>query len=269
MLKADFSRQSFLGADSQQTFESLPVAIVGLGGGGSQIAQQLAHIGFVNFILFDSDTISDSNLNRLVGSTQRDVDKKQLKVDIAKRLIKGIRPKASVKCINARWQNCAQEIRRSELIFGCVDSFGERRELEMCSRRYLIPYIDIGMDVHIIGDSPPRMAGQIILSMPNDICMYCMDYLNQTNLEKEAALYGDVGGRPQVVWSNAILASTAVGIAVQLLTNWTRNVDICKYYSFDGNSGTVQPHQKDPFVKNKICTHYHSHEVGDPIFMKL
>jgi tRNA A37 threonylcarbamoyladenosine dehydratase len=42
-----FSRQSFLGPDSQQIIEAATVGVVGLGGGGSQIVQALAHIGFL------------------------------------------------------------------------------------------------------------------------------------------------------------------------------------------------------------------------------
>ena len=40
-----FSSQSFLGAEAGHVFESAIVGIVGLGGGGSHIAQQLAHVG--------------------------------------------------------------------------------------------------------------------------------------------------------------------------------------------------------------------------------
>jgi hypothetical protein len=41
-------------------------------------------------------------------------------------------------------------------------------------------------------------------------------------LAAEAARHGDAGGRPQVVWPNGALASTAVGLAVDLVTGWTR-----------------------------------------------
>lgn len=63
-------------------------------------------------------------------------------------------------------------MRRCDLIFGCVDSFAERAELEASCRRYLIPYLDIGMDVHQAGDEPPVMGGQVILSMPDGPCMF-------------------------------------------------------------------------------------------------
>ncbi len=68
-----FSRQSFLGNGAEDALAAAKVAIVGLGGGGSHVAQQLAHVGFRHFKLFDGDLIEDSNLNRLVGGTEIDV----------------------------------------------------------------------------------------------------------------------------------------------------------------------------------------------------
>jgi tRNA A37 threonylcarbamoyladenosine dehydratase len=80
-------RQSFLGSESENILKSLRVAIIGLGGGGSHIAQQLAHVGVGNLFLFDFDMIDKegTNLNRLVGATEADVKEGKLKVDIAKR----------------------------------------------------------------------------------------------------------------------------------------------------------------------------------------
>ena len=49
-----FDRQSFLGVNSQSIIQSTKVGIVGLGGGGSHVVQQLAHIGFLNFVIFDN-----------------------------------------------------------------------------------------------------------------------------------------------------------------------------------------------------------------------
>ena len=66
-MKVDrYSRQSFLGPDSEEYIARCTVAIPGLGGGGSQIVQQLAHIGFQNYVLYDDDVVEESNLNRLI-----------------------------------------------------------------------------------------------------------------------------------------------------------------------------------------------------------
>ena len=264
-----FSRQSFLGEYSQDIIEDMTVAIIGLGGGGSHIVQQLAHIGFLNYILYDSDTISDSNLNRLVGGTMEDVINARLKVDIASRVIKSIRPEANILGINKKWQDNPNLIRKANVIFGCVDSFSQRKELEICSRRYLIPYIDIGMDVHVIDGEPPRMAGQVILSMPGEPCMTCMGFLSEEKLGREAGRYGDVGIKPQVVWSNGILASSAVGIAIDILTNWTERRSQSFYLSYDGNIGTLNMHPKFQYMKLNKCGHYPPNEVGDPVYKTL
>jgi hypothetical protein len=48
-----------------------------------------------------------------------------------------------------------------QIVFGCVDSYQGRHELEVVGRRYLMHYIDIGMDVH--GPDPPVIGGQRII----------------------------------------------------------------------------------------------------------
>ena len=73
MSKERFSRQSFLGPDSEARIARCTVGVAGLGGGGSHIIQQLAHIGFQRFVTYDGDVVEDSNLNRLVGATSVDV----------------------------------------------------------------------------------------------------------------------------------------------------------------------------------------------------
>ena len=49
-----------------------------------------------------------------------------------------------------------------------------RRELEIACRRYLMHYIDIGVDVH--GEDRPVIGGQVMLSSPGGPCMTCMGF---------------------------------------------------------------------------------------------
>jgi len=78
--------------------------------------------------------------------------------------------------------------------------------------------------------------------------------------------YGAAGGRPQVVWSNGILASTAVGIITQLLTPWLNNPPDFIYLDYDGNLGTLTPNDRMNLFRGKTCSHHPNHEVGDPLF---
>ena len=261
--RGDFSRQSFLGPNSQDVIERCVVGIVGLGGGGSHIAQQLAHLGFLNYVLFDKDKIEDSNLNRLVGGTEQDVIKGTLKVEIAKRTIRAIRPIANVETHETAWQENASALRRCDLVFGSLDGFDQRRQLEIVTRRYLQPLIDVGMDVVEAGNGTVEIGGQVIVSMPDDLCMCCMGFLNERNLTAEAQKYGDAGPNPQVVWSNGVLASTAVGHAVQIITDWSKNRAPSRYLCYRGSTGALEPHVRLKYAPT-TCTHFPLAKIGDP-----
>src|SRR5262245_26653238 len=125
-----FSRQSFLGATGQANIERCIVGIAGLGGGGAHYVQQLAHVGFMHYVLFDNDVVEDSNLNRMVTATEADVVVGTPKIDAARRSILAVRGMAIIDAHKCRWQEYSEPLRRCDLILGTVDSFAERRELE-------------------------------------------------------------------------------------------------------------------------------------------
>jgi hypothetical protein len=268
MEKKKYTRQSFLGKTAQERFLNTKVAVVGLGGGGSHVAQQLGYVGFAQYALYDPDRYKDVNANRTVGAFESDIDRKTPKVEIAKRMIKKINGPAKVETFRCRWQDKPFSLRSADIIFGCVDGFSQRRELEATARRYLIPYIDIGMDVHPGEEGfPPRMCGQVILSMPGHPCMTCMGFLNATNLAREASQYGVAGDHPQVIWTNGILALLAVSIAVDLLTDWTKSLRKEIYTYYNDNSRTLIPSVKLDYLPSSTCPHFPLAEVGDPVFM--
>lgn len=268
MVESDFSRQSFLGHNSQSELWETRVAIVGVGGGGSQIAQQLAHLGVGKFRLIDPDIIEASNLNRLIGGTAADVETASPKVEILARTIKAIRPEADIEIHRSKWQEVAYSLKDVHTIFGCVDGYRQRDYLESAARRYVIPYIDIGMDVTKIEDSYFAVAGQIIVSRPGCPCMRCIGFLTSERLAREENDYGDAGINPQVVWTNGILASLAVGEFVKLRTPWFPAKDQYVWLELDGNVQTVTK-SRQPCYQNMgdVCTHHGGTDgLGDPFF---
>lgn len=262
-------RQSFLGAESDRIFADCSVAIVGLGGGGSHVAQQLAHLGVEDFVLIDSDRgVEESNLNRLVGATAQDAIEGAKKTLVASRLIKGVSPKACVDCLDGKWQEFHQILRGCDIIFGCVDTYSDRQQLETAARRYLIPYIDIGMDVHDSDDGTFSISGQVILSMPGNLCMRCLGFIRDSLLKKEAENYGAAGARPQVVWANGILASLAVGVFTQLFTPWHNGHAACAYLEYDGNNQSVHTSNRLALMKGTVCPHFREFsDLGDPFWI--
>lgn len=267
MMKDQSLRQSFLGPHSEEILKASKIGFIGLGGGGSHIVQQWAHLGGGNFTIIDFDVIEATNLNRLVGATLEDVKNNELKTSIAKRVIKNINPDAHVSIFNKPWQEVSDQLRDCDLIFGSVDTYQARRDLEIFCRRFLIPYIDIGMDVYEM-ENGYSISGQVIMSIPGSICMHCMQYLREDLLEKEAARYGDAGGKPQVVWPNGVLASTAVGLAVQLLNPWHSNPPGSVYLEYDGVTNTVSVSPRMEYLEHTQCHHFFNTEgMGDPFYL--
>jgi molybdopterin/thiamine biosynthesis adenylyltransferase len=264
----DFSRQSFLGDHSEQLLAGVRVAIAGLGGGGSHIAQQLAHVGVGHYRLIDPDKIEPSNLNRLVTATKADVDDETPKVEILKRTIQGVRPWSTVLVAEKKWQEVDHLVRDAHVVFGCVDGYQQRDYLETAARRFGIPYIDIGMDVTKLSTGSYAVAGQMIMSLPGHPCMRCLGFLTPDKLAQEENRYGDAGINPQVVWTNGMLASLAVGAFMKLLTPWFPNEENYSWLELDGNSQTVTPSRVPNYVpRQSICPHHGGPDgLGDPFF---
>ena len=255
------SRQSFLGPDVESAVERSRVTIVGLCGGGSHVAQQLAHIGFSHFDLVDNDAADDTNINRMVGLTYEEAKYEELKVHVVRQRILAINPKANVVVHPKRWEQVSAALKGSTVIFGCVDSYRVRDELERFARRYLIPYIDVGMDVHGT-DGNFNITGQVILSLPDQPCMRCFGFITDERLAEEAQKYGEAGGKPQVVWPNGVLASTAIAKFMQLVLPWNSTMAPPLFTEYDGNRLLLQASNKVA-VARSACHHYAGGALGD------
>src|SRR5437868_6048909 len=86
-----------LGLDVMRTImHDQVISIVGVGGLGSIIAEHLIHMGFHEINLIDPDVLEMSNLNRVVGAYYEDAQQKRSKVDVVKRHLTHINPKATV-----------------------------------------------------------------------------------------------------------------------------------------------------------------------------
>lgn len=222
----------------QQKISEINVAIVGLGGLGSHIAQQLTYLGVKNFLLIDPDIIEISNLNRLIGAHPADLG--LLKVEIVERMIQKISGNKSIVkkySKDLRSGEVLSALKNVDLIFGCLDKSGPRLILNEFCQSYLVHYIDTGTEIIVDSHSDSKFmkygGGQIIIVSPEGPCMICANLLDiheaATDLlphrEYEANLKrGYISGAPQasasVVSLNGIIASMAVTEFVMLVTSF-------------------------------------------------
>jgi len=268
LLAERFKRQSFLGPESSRIFSTCTIGLVGLGGSGSHANQQLAHLGFECVVMSDGDRVTATNLNRTVNATTADVRRKRSKTDLAERYYRRVLKGARIVNRRTRWENAMEELMACNIIVGSLDTFAARSDLEAFCRRHLIPYVDVGMDV-IQSGAFHEIVGQVILSMPGKPCMRCMGFLTDKLLSREAQSYGVAGGRPQVIWSNGVLCSAAVGIVVDLLTGWSGRNQESLYLNFRGSDlSLTQDPRLEHVIKNN-CPHYPLTDAGDPAWSRL
>jgi hypothetical protein len=242
------------------------VAVVGVSGGGTPIAQQLAHLGIGTTHLIDGDIAEEHHRHRLVGISSAAVKQGWKKVRVAQRLMSRVHPEGLVHTHPCAWQEVHEVLRTCNLVFSCLDGYLARDELERYLRRFHVPLIDIGMDIAQHADGF-GIVGQAILSMPGMHCMRCFGFIRDDLLTEEAARYGEAGERAQVIWPNGALASTAVGMAMGLLLPWHAQLRVPPYLVYDGNSLQVTPSPRLKYLEGVPCPHYGlAISTGDPMF---
>ena len=83
-----------IGKEGIEKLQNAKVAIYGVGGVGSFVAEGLARSGIGNMVLIDNDVVSISNLNRQIHANINTVGKN--KVDVMKERILSINPEVEV-----------------------------------------------------------------------------------------------------------------------------------------------------------------------------
>lgn len=162
------------GPDIQQTLRALRVGIVGCGGTGSAIAEQLVRLGVRNVVLFDADTLTASNVTRVYGSTPAQVG--MLKTDIARNHLQAIAPDLKCTAVNKTitLEGAARELVACDVVFGCTDDNAGRLVLSRFATFYATPVIDLG--VLISNDADGGLSGidgRVTTLAPGEACLVC------------------------------------------------------------------------------------------------
>ena len=149
----------------------MAVAVVGLGGTGSIVAQQLAQLGVGRLLLIDHDVVDRTNLNRLLGATPSDVGK--LKVEVARAAVQAINPAAHCDALKGDVVDdaVAGRLTQMDFIFGCTDSMASRSVLNQLAYQYLIPAIDMGVAIHLVEGHIASVTGRVQMLAPGLACL--------------------------------------------------------------------------------------------------
>jgi molybdopterin/thiamine biosynthesis adenylyltransferase/proteasome lid subunit RPN8/RPN11 len=224
----DRSVRAFGGA-IQQALGQLRVGIVGCGGTGSAVAEQLVRLGVRSFVLFDPDQLSPSNVTRVYGSTPSDVGK--FKTDILAAHLARIAPDAHCDAVTSMitTQSTALRLTECDIVFGCTDDNAGRLVLSRLSTYMLVPVIDCG--VLLTSGASGSLAGidgRVTTLVPGQACLVCRSRIDlaraaaelltpEERRRREDEGYAPALGRvePAVVTYTTLVAATAVSELIE------------------------------------------------------
>jgi len=164
------------GADLQRALGELRVTIVGCGGTGSAVAEQVTRLGVRHLHLIDPDRLSDSNLTRVYGSAPGDIGRP--KADVLAAHVRHIAPDAYVTTAAAMLttQPVASHATASDVIFGCTDDNAGRLVLSRLATYYMTPVFDCGVLISSTGDGKiTGVDGRVTVMTPGQGCLVCRD----------------------------------------------------------------------------------------------
>ncbi|MCC7002036.1 MAG: ThiF family adenylyltransferase [Gemmatimonadaceae bacterium] len=223
-----------LGSAVQETLAGLRVAVVGCGGTGSAVAEQLLRLGVRRFLMFDPDVLSQSNVTRVYGS--RYVDVGRPKVTILKSHLLSIASDAQVDAEQTMITTvgAAKLLAECDVVFGCTDDNAGRMILSRAATYLMLPVIDCG----VLLSSNDRgelkgIDGRVTTLLPGAACLICRQRIDlrraaaelltpdeRVRRENEGYAPALAGVEPAVVTFTTLVAASAVGELLERLTGF-------------------------------------------------
>ena len=214
----------FFGAEGQARLRATTVAIVGVGGLGTHVVQQLAHLGVGRIVLIDDEELDKTNKNRYVGSYADDPVPGTPKVDIGERLANLIDPSVVIEKLpkSLYTEETLTRLTSVDHVIGSVDNDGARLVLTEHCLAFSRTYFDLASDVD---RDAGAYGGRVCVAINGQGCLVCSgeldlvaareDLENPCARKDREAIYGVrrdelTGAGPSVISINGVVASLAV-----------------------------------------------------------
>lgn len=217
---------------------SLTVALIGCGGTGAAVAEQLYRMGVATLMLFDDDIVdTKSNVRRMLGSTLADANEipHPQKVDVVARRLRSIGlPHTEVIAIpsDIRTEAAFRCALDADVVVCTTDTHSSRAVLNDMSCAYAMPLIDVGARISTRKGELEGMLAERRIVTPNRPCLWCTATISRSQIaaehmepERRAELAdegyvagGGLGHEASVIALN-VLASALGACAVPGLVN--------------------------------------------------
>ena len=222
------------GPDIQRVLGDLRIGVIGAGGTGSAVCEQLVRLGVRKLLIVDGDVLSESNVTRVYGSTPQDVGRP--KVEVLADHLQRIAPDLDCQVLTSMitLEPAARRLSECDLVYGCTDDNAGRLVLSRLASFLLTPVIDVGVllssgaDGRLVG-----IDGRVTVLTPGSACLVCRDRIDlaraaaemltpEERKRREDEGYAPaLGGRePAVVAFTTSVAAAAVGELLERLIGY-------------------------------------------------
>lgn len=181
-----FSRQiEAFGEAFQKFLRVLHVGVVGLGGTGSAVCEQLIRLGVAKLTVCDPQTFESTNINRVYGSRMEDGGTE--KSAIAERQAETIGLGTELRPLKGAITELAiaKAFRHCDIIFGCTDDEWGRAVLTRVATYYLIPVFDMGVQITSEAGQIKSVRGRVTTLIPGSPCLFCRGIITADGIEAE------------------------------------------------------------------------------------
>jgi len=244
---------------------NLTVGVVGVGGIGSPIAEQLVRMGVAEVVLLDHDLLdTDSNVRRMFGARIADLHTRNPKVSVMCRHLKGIGLNVRIRALkgDVRTEAAFRHLLDADIVFSATDTHGSRAILNELASTYLLPVVDVGVRVSAKTDN--RLSGlvaEVRVLTPTTPCLWCRRTINadvirsenlsaeeRRHLERENYVVSGVGKPAPSVVPLTVLGSGLATSALLALLSEEGEVAPSGYWvdGFFGDSHVSGPDQPRP-----------------------
>lgn len=195
-----YDRQTrMLGSTGQKTICQLKIGVIGAGGVGSILVDQLAHKGICSIVSIDPDQLDYTNLSRFAGYSPLDrlrcILSKHVpklapyKVDVVRRAAKRINPKCNVVQIreNVGSNDSIENLVDCNFVFLAADTQIARLIFNLSCQQYMVPGIQLGVKIETSNGRLGPMTGRCRTVLPGakQGCLECNHLLNRSKLTEE------------------------------------------------------------------------------------
>lgn len=180
-----FDRQiRAFGDDGQELLERLRVGVIGAGGTGSAVCEQLLRLGIGELIVLDHQTLEETNVTRVYGS--RLTDAGTAKVALVERQTREIGLGTTVHSVPDRItiRDAARALIHCDVVFGCTDDNAGRLIATRLPQFMLQHLIDCAIVIDARDQTIHDVVGRVSVVSPGSPCLVCM---REVDLERAAA----------------------------------------------------------------------------------